>query len=73
MTTLDLSSAEAASSGSASPSVTLSAGWLVRRTVLWMLLVGLGIAGSCLLYTAVDSAGTNANTQQKSASLAVQP
>ena len=34
----------------------VSAGWLVRRAVLWALCVGLGVAGSCMLYMAASKA-----------------
>jgi hypothetical protein len=34
----------------------LSAGWVIRRASLWLLFVGLGVAGSCLLYMAASRA-----------------
>lgn len=70
MQTLEMSSAEAASPDLADGSVTLSVGWLLRRTMLWMLLVGLGIAGSCLLYTAAGTTDPDATSPQKSVSIA---
>jgi hypothetical protein len=72
MQTLEMSSVEAARPDSADSSMTVSAGWLLRRTMLWMLLVGLGIAGSCLLYMAAGSTNADANSPQKSASIATQ-
>ena len=36
--------------------VPVSAGWLIRRAALWMLLVSLGVAGACLLYVAASKA-----------------
>lgn len=44
------------SSGEGSPAMPISARWLLRRTALWMLLVTLGVAGSCLLYMAASKA-----------------
>jgi hypothetical protein len=72
MQSFEMSSVDAAAPDLADGTVTLSAGWLLRRTILWMLLVGLGIAGSCLLYTAADSTDADTNSPQKSASLADQ-
>jgi hypothetical protein len=34
----------------------VTAGWLIRRMVLWFLLVALGVAGACLLYMAASKA-----------------
>ena len=72
MQTLEMLSVETASPDSVDRSVTLSASWLLRRTLLWALLVGLGIALSCLLYTAAGSADVDANAPQKSTSIAAQ-
>ncbi|MEQ1672499.1 MAG: hypothetical protein ABL893_16725 [Hyphomicrobium sp.] len=58
MQTADLRSVEATATPSAdmgSP-VSVSVGWLLRRTALWMLLVAAGVAGACLLYTAASKA-----------------
>lgn len=34
----------------------LSAGWLIRRAALWVLFMGLGVGGACLLYMAASKA-----------------
>ena len=43
-------------SDSRSLPASLSARWVLRRTGLWLLFVGLGVAGSCLLYMAAGRA-----------------
>lgn len=56
MQTADLRSVEATATPSADMGSPVSAGWLLRRTALWMLLVAAGVAGACLLYTAASKA-----------------
>lgn len=43
----------------------ITVGWLFRRTALWMLIVGLGVAGSCLLYMAASKAETDSAKRLK--------
>jgi hypothetical protein len=57
MQTLKSSSSDALNGeNSRSLPASFSAGWILRRAGLWLLFVGLGIAGSCLLYMAASRA-----------------
>lgn len=38
----------------------VTAGWFVRRMILWVLFVGLGVAGACLLYMVASEAEAEA-------------
>lgn len=63
MQSLEISSPDSsAQTLSRAPAVTLpfTTGWFLRRMALWMLLVGLGIGGACLLYVAASQAETEA-------------
>ncbi len=57
-------------SASAAP---VSAGWVIRRAALWMLIVGVGIAGSCLLYLAASQAEVDANAGAQPTNVAAKP
>jgi hypothetical protein len=61
MQTLDVPSKEATRSVFDRTAPSLSTRWFIRRTALWMLCVGLGVAGSCLLYVAVNTAEADAD------------
>ena len=59
MTTRDASAAEtqiAALAGTARGASTLSWRWLLKRSVLWLAMLALGIAAACLLYMAASKA-----------------
>ncbi len=59
MTTREASAAEtpvAALTGAARGVSTLSWRWLVKRSVLWLAVLALGIALACLLYMAASKA-----------------
>jgi hypothetical protein len=56
MQPLKTPAAEALSSDSNRSLPAFSAGWVIRRAGLWLLFVGLGVAGSCLLYMAASHA-----------------
>lgn len=57
MQTLKSSSADALTlENSQTLPAAFSARWVLRRAGLWLLFVGLGIAGSCLLYMAASRA-----------------
>ena len=53
--------------GSADSSITL--GWFVRRSVLWLVIVATGVSAACLLYAA---AGGTKSAAAKSAPSAAQ-
>lgn len=68
MQSLEISTSDSSSQtfGQApSAAVPVTAGWLVRRMALWMLLVGLGVAASCLLYMAASNAETESVQRSK--------
>jgi hypothetical protein len=56
MQTIDAPSAKTLKPDFEVGAASLSAGWLIRRSALWLLFVGLGIGGSCLLYMAASKA-----------------
>jgi hypothetical protein len=62
MPKLDMTSAEVSASQAGRALAGKTAGWLVRRTLLWAFLVALGVAGACILYTAVGSADADADS-----------
>jgi hypothetical protein len=70
MPTLELPSTDTSASTSGPNDRPVSAGWLIRRTALWMLLVGLGVAGSCLLYMAANTAEADSDARPAVASAA---
>lgn len=59
MQTTEISSSESTAHtlGHGAPVIApVTAGWFVRRMVLWVLFVGLGVAGACLLYMVASQA-----------------
>ena len=61
MQSLEISSPESsAQTLGRAPALPFTPGWFLRRMALWMLLVGLGVGGACLLYVAASQAETEA-------------
>ena len=73
MTTGDASAAEiqvAALTGAVRGASTLSWRWLVKRSVLWLAVLALGIAAACLLYMAASKAEAD-SSGRSAASIAI--